>query len=398
MKFIFSIMAYFPDHIGGAWMYANGLAEELVKLGHKVDVIVPRENNKLPDKSTINGVDIHRLPPPEKKTHFFAKWFHDNKQLSHFLSRELFDHDSIFINHQAYMGKGFCSWKGPRTAAVFHGPWDEEFLIAKSFDSQSPIKKLFLKGISGWMKSIERKSLLHSKTVITASEYAANKFKETNKRIQKPIVNISAGTDYERFSPSSDEKIARFKERFQIEKNTFVIGSVRRLDKRMGLDMLIDGFYIASRSINNLHLLIAGKGPQLDELKAKIDSLDLSSRITLAGFVSDEDLPTFYSSCDLTVMPSLDLEGFGLSTIESLGSGTPVLASDSGANLETVSPFDQGLIFRKGDTHELADKIIQIASGEKSLPTIEQCRQYSQNSFSWQKTAEKLINHFESKP
>ena len=395
MNFIFAIMAYYPDHAGGAWMYANGLAEELVKQGHKVDVIVPRQDDKLTDNSTLNGVTIHRLPAHNKiNPNFFEKWSRDNKELVRFIKDQPFDKDSVFINHQAYMGKGFLKWKGPRTAAIFHGPWDEEFLPAKSLKTQPTLKKVILRGAAKWMRGVEKKSLYHAKTIFTASNYAANKFLQTHPRIDHPIVNISAGTDYERFKKVEIHQTNNFKEKFKIDSDHFLIGSVRRLDKRMGLDMLIDGFNIACKSFTNLRLIIAGKGPQFSELKEKIDKLNLSNKATLAGFISDEDLATFYSSCDLTVMPSIDLEGFGLSTIESLGCGTPVIASNSGANLETVSPLDENLIFEKGNAQDIAKKIIQFVSGEKPMPSEESCRQYALHSFSWKKSAQKLVSHF----
>ena len=62
----------------------------------------------------------------------------------------------------------------------------------------------------------------------------------------------------------------------------------------------------------------------------------------LLGFVAEEDLPWLYRACDISIVPSVALEGFGLPTIESLAAGTPVLVTPIGGLPETVSELDPG--------------------------------------------------------
>lgn len=109
----------------------------------------------------------------------------------------------------------------------------------------------------------------------------------------------------------------------------------------------------------------------------------LGSRIRLLGFVSEEVLPRLYASADCVLMPSLDLEGFGLSTAEALASGTPVLASRSGANPELVEPLGKSLLFNPADTESLRSALQGVLDGSLPLPSRQRCAEYARIAFRW---------------
>lgn len=386
-------MGYFPDLVGGAWKYAAGLGEALAARGHEVTVLVPQASAELPLDEMLRGVRIIRLARPPGVTSFHRVWRADNHALRAYFDSHFTDPSTMVINHQAYMSAGFQHWTGPLRASVFHGPWAEEFLLAKNAASQPFHKKLFLHGIARWMKAMEKNALMHAQNALVASEYAAEKLSQTHQIKLNRVENIHAGTDYDHFDIPGPHRIREMRSRYGFEASHFVIASVRRLDRRMGLDLLIDGFARAWKQRPELRLIIAGKGPQADELAAKIRIMGLDSVAKLAGFVSDTDLPVFYGAADLTVMPSLDLEGFGLSTIESMGCGTPVLVSSSGANPEVVGGLSPHLIFKTGDPVSLADKLISVRSGHVQLPVDIQCRDYALQFFHWNRSA-KILEDF----
>lgn len=151
----------------------------------------------------------------------------------------------------------------------------------------------------------------------------------------------------------------------------------------MGLTHLVDAFIQIAKRYPQAQLVIAGKGSQREALQASIDASGLGSRIRLLGFVSEEDLPRLYASADCVLMPSLDLEGFGLSTAEALASGTPVLASRSGANPELVEPLGRSLLFNPADTESLASALQGVMDGSLPLPSRQRCAEYARTAFRW---------------
>ena len=94
----------------------------------------------------------------------------------------------------------------------------------------------------------------------------------------------------------------------------------------------------------NATLGIAGTGELLGALREQIDALGLGASVTLLGRVSEADLVRRYQQADLVVLPTQELEGFGLTTAEALACGTPVLGTPAGATPELLAPLDPALI------------------------------------------------------
>jgi glycosyltransferase involved in cell wall biosynthesis len=82
------------------------------------------------------------------------------------------------------------------------------------------------------------------------------------------------------------------------------------------------------------------------------------------------------------VMPSLDLEGFGLATVESLACGTPVIGSRNGATPEILMPLDATLIYNSPS--DLAEKLREILRDPAKLPSSQRCRQYAVERYTWE--------------
>src|SRR5205807_5699025 len=129
----------------------------------------------------------------------------------------------------------------------------------------------------------------------------------------------------------------------------WVVAAVRRLVPRMGLDVLLDAWQaLGSPGV----LAIGGDGPLRPELEARGDE-----SVRFLGRLSDDDLVALYSAADVTVVPSLALEGFGLVVLESLACGTPVVVSDAGGLPEAVAGLDASLVVPAGDAGVLAARL-----------------------------------------
>jgi len=105
---------------------------------------------------------------------------------------------------------------------------------------------------------------------------------------------------------------------------------------------------------NNYHLLLAGDGPQVDEMKTLCKQLNIQDNISFLGRRSD--VLSLFKTCDISIL-STYAEGFGLGVMESLSVGTPCLASD----IEVLRNIIQNdnLLFQVEDDKELAKKIRQ---------------------------------------
>ncbi len=104
-----------------------------------------------------------------------------------------------------------------------------------------------------------------------------------------------------------------------------IIFSLGRLVPYKGFSYLIEAAKLLGK---NYVVLIGGTGPLKDELQAQIDSLGLSKRVKLLGFIPDEDLPMYFGACDVFCMSSvMKTEAFGIVQIEAMSCGKPVVAT-----------------------------------------------------------------------
>ena len=180
--------------------------------------------------------------------------------------------------------------------------------------------------------------------VIANSEFTRKLLLETgipDYRIRK----ITPGVDCSEFAPSpTDPDLVA---RFNLE-GALVLLTVARLIPRKGHDMVLRAVAKLGHEFPRLRYLIVGCGPEKPKLRQLAGDLGISERVTFAGFVSQDQLPDYYRLSYAMVMPNReqagDIEGFGMTFLESSAAGKPVIAGMSGGASEAVSDGVTGLI------------------------------------------------------
>lgn len=188
---------------------------------------------------------------------------------------------------------------------------------------------------------------------------------------------IPNGVDIERFSPSVLP--------FDKPKNSFVILYVGRLDKRKGVFIALEAFGKIKKQYPQALLYVVGKGPLEKEAKEYAQSLNLTGRCQFFGYVTREDLPRFYRTCDVYVSPALGGEAQGIVLLEAMACGKTVIASDIGGYNEVIEDGQNGILFTQGSANDLAIKIGQIINNEQLRKTLEKNARARAEEFSWDK-------------
>lgn len=251
----------------------------------------------------------------------------------------------------------------------FHGPW------ASEGNAETP---------SGWTgrvkQRIERAVYQRADRAIVLSEAFANVLSTQFGVARDQIEIVPGGVHVETFAPKYTPDEARQNLGWP-DRPTIL--SVRRLTRRMGLENLIDAIDTVRATLPDVQLMIAGKGPIADELNAQIRERGLDDHVRLLGFVSDEHLPLAYRAADVSIVPTIALEGFGLITLESMASGTPVLVTPIGGLPEAVRGLSESLILNGSATEDLADGLIGALTGKRDLPSPEMCLQHVRSHHDW---------------
>jgi glycosyltransferase involved in cell wall biosynthesis len=157
--------------------------------------------------------------------------------------------------------------------------------------------------------------------------------------------------------------------------------SVRRLVRRTGLDRLLDAMPGIAHAVPGAHLYIGGTGPLRSALEARVRSLGLGRQVTFLGYVPDDRLPIVYRAAEINVLPTIALEGFGLTAAEALAVGTPSMVTPIGALPEVVSPLSPALVFASASTADIAAGLTAALNGATRLPDAEACRAYARARF-----------------
>jgi len=125
-----------------------------------------------------------------------------------------------------------------------------------------------------------------------------------------------------------------------------------RLASEKGVEILLD----AVTGLPDLRVKIAGDGPQTGVLQTIARQQGLQQVEFLGRVVGDEKWELLRNATAV-VVPSVCYEAFPFAPLESMGVGTPVLASDLGSLLYVVEDGKSGLLFRAGDSQDLREKL-----------------------------------------
>lgn len=138
---------------------------------------------------------------------------------------------------------------------------------------------------------------------------------------------------------------------------------VGRISPEKGLDVLIDSLAILvnDRMLKDIHLKIVGDGTYANNIKDKINKLKLNENVTFTGWINDEKIKNkLYGESIALIVPSVWFEAFGLIVIEAFKNKTCVVASDVGGLHELISDKKTGLLFKRADAIDLANKMENI--------------------------------------
>ena len=231
----------------------------------------------------------------------------------------------------------------------------------------------FRSSFAAWYRLFLPRLAPRVRRIIVPSDYVKQKVMRRFALPSEKIITIPEGVDASKFRPMDVPN--------GMERYVLFVGT---LEPRKNLAGLLSAWDKIKGKHADVSLVIAGGAGRVfrqDRHSA------CAERVRWAGYVPEEALPSLYAGADLFVLPSLD-EGFGLTALEAMACGTPVLVSDGGALPEVVG--EAGMIFSLSDpvglsnamSECLSEPVLRASLREKGLSRAAQ--------FSWQTTADSV--------
>jgi glycosyltransferase involved in cell wall biosynthesis len=244
-------------------------------------------------------------------------------------------------------------------------------------------------------KHLERRVLRGCNTIVVLSRFSQQRLHDAHGILPGKTELIHGAVDIDKFRPASD-KIA-IRQRLHLPADRVIIFTVRNLVARMGLENLLLAIKELSRRAPDLFLIVGGEGPLGSVLRDLVHRENIADHVRFAGFIPEEELPSYYQMADLFVLPTRELEGFGLVTLESLASGVPVVGTPVGGTVEILGQFDPKFIFKDTTPSSMAALIWDcyqeiIKSPLRWEDVLMRCRQFVEKNYSWEASVDALEN------
>ncbi len=178
---------------------------------------------------------------------------------------------------------------------------------------------------------------------------------------------IPYGVDPASFAPSAAiaNPGAELRDTLGLPADCLIIFSVGRMVYKKGFEYLIRAMPAVLAAHPNARLVLAGGGDLLDELKALAASLGIADRVSFPGWVERDQIPLYFSGCDLFVLPSIrdeagNVDGLPNTLLEAMASGRSVVASRVAGVPLAVIPGQNGELVAEKDPVALVEAINRL--------------------------------------
>ena len=338
---------YYPQ-INGVVTSTMNLQKELEKLNHEVYIITTTFPN-FKDEDEKHIIRIPSIP--------FFKWseFRIGLFLKHtkaYNKVKALNFDIVHTQTEFSMGN----------FGTYHTVYEEYTHYISNF-GKSPLKKV--------VRKLSKRYIAHFSGVIAPTEKTRDLL--ISYGVKNKIYVVPTGINLEKFKKDiPDAETNSLLKSFNIKKDSFKLIFLGRISKEKNIETLINIMPKIVSENNNIQLIIVGDGPDRLELEERVRYLDLQDNVIFTNRIPNDKVPIYYKAADLFISPS-KTETQGLTILEAMAAGVPVLVYDDTNIKGIVLHKKTGLLFKEND--ELLDNI------KFALNNKEEIQSYAKEAF-----------------
>jgi len=355
-------------HPGGVVLHISCLEHYFTQMGHEVKVIAPA-SRAIPDFGD-RFIPIGR-PRPIPSSGSIARvtvsiWL--APKIREVLEREKFD---IIHFHEPLMPMLCTSiLRLSQTANIgtFHASYGKP-----GYNFARPIGKWILRR---WFRKLDGKIAVSRPAMEFAHEHFPGYYNI-----------IPNGVDVEHFSPDV-APIEEFKD------GKLNILFVSRLEKRKGLNYLLQAFRQVKEEIPDSRLIVVGPGTRLRRRYERYVARTGLKDVVFVGLVSYDDLPRYYQTADVFCAPAIGSESFGIILLEAMALGKPIVASNIEGYASVISRGVDGLLVPPADKDQLAQALIALLNDEALRREMGAQGRIKALEHSWERIARRVFAYY----
>ncbi len=353
--------------IGGAEIAVKEITERTQTI--QFDMITARFGGKLPRKEKIGNITIHRVGIgwPLFDKYLLAFYGHKIAEKLHKENK----YDLIWAIMASYGGFAAGFFKKNHPAMPF-------LLTLQEGDDLKYISRRV-----GFFRKTFKEIFRRADYIQAISAFLANWAEEQGAKC--PIEVVPNGVNSEKFKVINLNLKAEGK----------VIVTVSRLVEKNGLEYLIEAMRLLP---DNVKLAVIGAGELEKKLKSKIVNLKLQDKVKMLGAVDNDSVPNYLAAADVFVRPSLS-EGQGISFLEAMAAGVPVIASPVGGIPDFLRDGETGWFCEVKNPRSIAEKIKYVfdeKNKDKVREVANKANKMVEAKYSWEMISSKMKNIFDN--
>ncbi len=348
MRILMLTWEYPPNVVGGLGRHVAELAPALVQQGLQVRVITPVAKLTGSGSSLEDGVMVYRLhhPPLDKLGDFYQAVREVNRCISNDLNQMSQHYGQCDLIHVHDWLTSFAgielqqSWGCPLIATV-HAT--ERGRYRGHLDS--PLQQA--------IDNAERQLADRAEQVIVCSHHMANEVQYFFQTPFDKLAVIPNGVNIAELRGNhSPVELAAFRAKYAAPGEQLIF-TVSRLVYEKGVHLIIQALPQVLQECPQARLVIAGQGPEADNLRRQAQNLGVADRISFIGFITDQERNLFFKAADCAVFASL-YEPFGIVALEAMALSCPLVVSDVGGFSEVVKHAETGIKVYPGNVDSTA--------------------------------------------
>ena len=351
---------------GGVCNHIANLEGQLTGMGHEVKIIAPASKAVSSLGERLIPIGKPRPVPVSGSVAriTLSPWL--SSRIKAVLEREKFEIAHLHEPLMPMLCTTVLRLSGTPTVGTFHAsggkPW---------YNFGTPIGKLILKK---WFRKLDYKIAVSNPAMEFVNKYFPDKYDI-----------IPNGVDTDHFRPD----VEPLEDYLDGKLNIMFIG---RLEKRKGLDYLLEAYRQLKHVIPESRLVVVGPGIRLRNKYEKRVARDGIEDVTFIGFATYDDLPRYYKTADIICCPATGWESFGIVLIEAMAVGTPVVASDISGYASVMTHDAEGLLVPPKNASKLAEALLSLANDKAMRQKMGQKGIVTAQQYSWQSVAKRILD------
>ena len=177
-----------------------------------------------------------------------------------------------------------------------------------------------------------------------------------------------------------------FKVKRNIDERKNIVGYIGRVVEGKGLMNFVKAVPLIMREHEDVEFLIGGDGDLFDEIKRIMDDKDY--KITLPGWIPEEEIPDYLNELKLLVLPT-DAEGLPTIILEAMACGTPVLATSVGGVLDVIKDGETGFILENNSPECIVKNIIRALEHPNLEKIVKNARKLIEEKYTYEAAVER---------